>query len=153
MKSEIKKEKYKTIKTQLDKLFKETTDPFARIASTIALLHKKFDYYFWTGFYRLVNGELTVASYQGSLACLVLEKDKGVCWAGINRGETVIVPDVEQFPGHIECDSRSRSEIVVPVRNSQNEIIGVFDVDSRKLNAFNNIDKENLEDIISRIYN
>lgn len=121
--------------------------------STIAaVLHQKMDYFFWTGFYLLDKGELIVGPYQGSLACIKLKKDTGVCWAGINRGETVIVPDVHAFPGHIACDSRSKSEIVIPLRDASGKIIGVLDVDSKELNSFDEVDGEWLERIVSLIH-
>ena len=109
--------RYGRIFDQLQELLKEQPNLTARMATVAAVLHNKMDYFFWTGFYLLDGGELIVGPYQGSLACIRLKKDTGVCWAGINRGETVVVQDVHQFPGHIACDSRSNSEIVVPLRN------------------------------------
>jgi GAF domain-containing protein len=123
------------------------------MATIVALLHHKMKGFFWTGFYLLDDGELIVGPYQGSLACIKLEKDTGVCWAGINRGETVVVPDVHQFPGHIACDSRSNSEIVVPLRNITGEIIGVLDVDSSEFNTFDEVDAQWLEQILTLIHN
>jgi GAF domain-containing protein len=117
------------------------------MATIVALLHHKMAHFFWTGFYLLDKSELVVGPYQGSLACLVLERKKGVCWASILRRETLIVPDVHKFPGHIACDSRSNSEIVVPLFDSENEVWGVLDVDSEKLDAFSEIDREWLERI------
>lgn len=150
-KSENLARRYQRIYLQLDKLFSKTTNRTARMATTAALLHHKMPHFFWTGFYLLEKGELTVGPYQGSLACLVLEKGKGVCWAGVKRRETVIVPDVHKFPGHIACDSRSRSEIVVPLFNAKKEVWGVLDVDSRSLDAFDAVDKEWLEKIVRMI--
>jgi GAF domain-containing protein len=109
------------------------------------------DYFFWTGFYCLDKGVLTVRTYQGPVACQVLKKDTGVCWAVINKKETVIVPDVHQFPGHIACDSRSNSEIVVPIRNKTGEIFGVLDVDSKELDSFDEVDAGWLEKIVGLI--
>jgi L-methionine (R)-S-oxide reductase len=152
MKPQIKENRYKRIIEQLNPLIKKTTDPLARIATITAVLHNKFDYFFWTGYYRLLDGKLTVTSYQGSVACLVLTKDVGVCWAGINQGKSIIVEDVEQFPGHIACDCRSKSEIVIPVKTQSGEIVGIFDVDSKELNSFNEIDQKYLEEIIAKIY-
>ena len=152
MKPNIKENRYKRIIDQLESLFVKTIDPYARIATATAVLHNKFDYFFWTGYYRLIDGELRVASYQGSVACLVLAKDVGVCWAGINQGRTLIVEDVEKFPGHIACDSRSKSEIVIPVRGKSGDIVGVFDVDSKNLASFDEIDQKYLEKIIAKIY-
>ena len=126
-------------------------NPIAAMATIAAVLHNKFDHFFWTGFYLLQDGELIVGPYQGSVACIKLKKNTGVCWAGINNKETVLVPDVHQFPGHIACDSRSQSEIVLPVRNKKGEIIGVMDVDSKELNSFDEADREGLEKIITLI--
>jgi GAF domain-containing protein len=108
--------------------------------------------FFWTGFYCLKNGELIVKTYQGPVACQVLEKDTGVCWAGINQEKSIIVPDIHFFPGHITCDSRSQSEIVVPLKDTKNHIIGVLDVDSSTLNAFDQIDADYLEKVVSLIF-
>jgi GAF domain-containing protein len=118
------------------------------MATITAVLHHKMNYFFWTGFYLLDNGELIVGPYQGSLACIRLNKNTGVCWEGINSGKTVIVPDVHKFPGHIACDSRSNSEIVIPMKGNDGRIIGVLDVDSKEFNSFDETDKTWLERII-----
>ncbi len=152
MKANVKEDRYKRIIQQLKPLFEKTGDPFARIATTTAILHNKFNYFYWTGYYRLVDNDLIVTSYQGTVACLVLTKGKGVCWAGINQGKSIIVEDVEKFPGHIACDSRSRSEIVIPVKNKSGNVVGVFDIDSIELNSFDEIDQKYLEQIIGKIY-
>ena len=130
----------------------KSTDPDARMATIVAVLHHKMEYFFWTGFYFLKSGELTVKSYQGPLACQVLEPHTGVCWSAIDKSQTLVVADVHQFPGHIACDSRSRSEIVVPVRNRDGEITGVLDVDSENLGSFNSTDAAWLEKIVNLIY-
>jgi GAF domain-containing protein len=140
--------RYSRIFDQLQELLKEQPNLTARMATVAAVLHNKMDYFFWTGFYLLDGGELIVGPYQGSLACIHLKKDTGVCWAGINRGETVVVQDVHQFPGHIACDSRSNSEIVVPLRNKKGNIIGVLDVDSKEFSSFDEVDAEWLEKIL-----
>jgi len=147
-----KKERYRRIITQLEGLLKQTEDSDARMATVAALLHYKMEDFFWTGFYCLNKGELLVRSYQGPLACQVLEQNKGVCWAGINGKMTIIVPDVHKFPGHIACDPRSRSEIVVPVYDKKEKITGVLDVDSSFLNTFDETDAEYLEKIVEMIY-
>jgi len=121
------------------------------MATIVAVLHHKMSDFFWTGFYLLDKGELIVGPYQGSLACIKLKKNTGVCWAGINRKETVIVPDVHLFPGHIACDSRSNSEIVVPLKNQKGEIVGVLDVDSKEFDAFDEMDKQWLERIVGLV--
>lgn len=151
MKNMQKEGRYLRIYEQLTDLLKDKPNQVARMATIVAVLHHKFDYFFWTGFYLLDNGELIVGPYQGSLACIKLRKDTGVCWAGINRGETVIVPDVHQFPGHIACDSRSNSEIVVPLKDASGTIIGVLDVDSKEFDSFDETDAKWLEKIVGII--
>lgn len=146
-----KKRRYDRIYNQLDELLRPHDNQIAAMATIVSVLHHKFDYFFWTGFYLLNDGGLIVGPYQGSVACIKLKKDTGVCWAGINSKETVIVPDVHQFPGHIACDSRSNSEIVVPLKDKKGIIIGVLDVDSAALNSFDEADKEGLERIIGLI--
>ncbi|MDQ1331439.1 MAG: L-methionine (R)-S-oxide reductase [Thermodesulfobacteriota bacterium] len=152
MESEQKKLLYEQVIKQLQELFLKTGDPIAHMATTAAVLYHNFDHYFWCGFYRLIDGELTVGPYQGSPACQVLKKDTGVCWAGIKGGKTVIVADVHRFPGHIACDSRSASEIVVPVRNRKGEIAAVLDVDSDKKDQFDETDASALEKISKIIF-
>jgi L-methionine (R)-S-oxide reductase len=147
-----KQAKYQRLYKQLEALMQKSTDPDARMATIVAVLHHKIEYFSWTGFYFLKSGELTVKTYQGPLACQVLEKHTGVCWAGIDQGKTIVVPDVHQFPGHIACDSRSQSEIVVPVKDQAGEIIGILDVDSVSLNSFDAADAEWLEKIVNLIY-
>ncbi len=149
---QTKKEgRYSRIYDQLINLLTATDSPEARMSTIVAVLHHKIDYFFWTGFYCLYNGELTVKTYQGPVACQVLQKDTGVCWAAINAGETIVVADVHQFPGHIACDSRSNSEIVIPIRNKQGEIFGVLDVDSKDFNSFDDTDAHWLEKITNLI--
>lgn len=145
------KRRYERIYNQLQELLLKTENTIARMATVAALLHHKMPQFFWTGFYILAEGELIVGPYQGPLACQVLEKKKGVCWAGILQEKTIVVPDVHKFPGHIPCDSRSNSEIVVPLFNKEKEVWAVLDVDSQKLNTFSDIDKEWLERIVKLI--
>ena len=147
MEPKKKADRYKRLYEQLQDLLKDKPNSSASMATIVAVLHNKMEYFFWTGFYLLDRGELIVGPYQGSLACIKLKKDTGVCWAGISRGETVIVPDVHEFPGHIACDSRSKSEIVVPIRDEAGHIIGVLDVDSKDYGSFDETDKEWLERI------
>jgi GAF domain-containing protein len=144
-------QRYTRIADQLAGLFGKTPDPTARMATAAAVLHHKMEHFFWTGWYLLRDGELVVGPYQGSLACLVLKAHTGVCWAAIDRGETMLVPDVHAFPGHIACDSRSRSEIVVPLRDAGARIVGVLDVDSEQPSAFDDVDREGLERIVAMI--
>lgn len=147
-----KEERYRRILVQLEELFLKPGDLDSRLASIAALLHHKMDYFFWTGFYLLREGELLVRTYQGPLACQHLKKDTGVCWAGINNRKTIVVPDVHQFPGHIACDSRSNSEIVVPLADQAGRIIGVFDADSKDFAAFDDTDAVWLEKIMDLVF-
>jgi len=147
-----KENKYLRIKSQVEDLIAEIDNPLSIMATINALLHHKMSGFFWTGFYLLDNGDLMVGPYQGTLACIRLQKDTGVCWSGINRRESVIVPDVEKFDGHIACSSLSRSEIVVPVFNKSDDIVGVLDVDSKEIDHFDDIDRKYLEEIVHLIY-
>ena len=151
MDAEKKEGRYQRLCLQLEDLLVKWDDPIANMATVAAVLHHKMEYFFWCGFYRLMDGELVVGPYQGPVACQTLKKDTGVCWAGVNQNQTIIVPDVKKFPGHIPCDSRSRSEIVVPVRNKSNQVVGVLDVDSVDLNDFDPIDARYLEKIAAMI--
>ncbi|MCD6177312.1 MAG: GAF domain-containing protein [Candidatus Cloacimonetes bacterium] len=146
-----KENRYKRILNQIKKLIPKTTDPIAKMSTIAAILHHKFDYFFWTGFYRLIDGELIVSCYQGGVACLILTKHIGVCWAAIDEEKTQIVPDVHKFDGHIVCDSRSTSEIVVPIFKD-NVIVAVLDVDSKELDSFDEIDAKYLEKIVRMIF-
>ena len=123
-------------------------DPIAMMSTLSSLIHHSMGH-LWTGFYRVVEPAklLRVGPYQGSLGCLEIRFGQGVCGAAAQRGETIIVPDVENFPGHITCDSQARSEIVVPIRNARGELVAVLDVDSSELDTFNDVDKAGLEKI------
>ncbi len=150
MKKESRYERlYSQIKALIDK---SSNNPWSNMATLIAVLHNKMPYFFWTGFYLLQQDKLQVGPYQGSLACINLAKDTGVCWAGINGGKSVIVDNVEEYPGHIACDGRARSEVVVPLKNVKGEIVGVLDVDSREPSSFDEADVKGLEKIISLVY-
>ncbi|MFT3707004.1 MAG: GAF domain-containing protein [Archangium sp.] len=122
------------------------SDPIAAMATMSCLVHHAFGH-LWTGFYRVVDeGKLLrVGPYQGSLGCLEIKFGKGVCGAAAAKLETQVVPDVHAFPGHITCDGRSASEIVVPVFDRQNKLIAVFDVDSEKKSTFDETDRVHLE--------
>ena len=145
-------DRYRRIAGQLDELYAKIVDPISRMASAAALLHHKMPHFFWTGFYRLVDEDLIVGPYQGPLACMLLERRAGVCWAAIDRGESILVPDVHAFPGHIACNSRSTSEVVVLLRDDAGEIRGVLDVDAATLDAFTAADVSGLERIATMIY-
>lgn len=149
MDNEKKAARYQRLYAQLAELLGKSNDPQAGMATIAALLYHKFEHFFWCGFYRLDHGELIVGPYQGPLACQVLAKDRGVCWAGIKAEKTIIVPDVRQFPGHIACDSRSLSEIVVPYRDGAGNVAGVLDVDSDRLAQFDAVDGRQLEMIVA----
>ena len=152
MEKEKKEGRYARMYEQALSLLTKTNNPEARMSTLVAILHHKMDYFFWTGFYMLSQGELIVRTYQGPLACQVLTKDTGVCWAGIHGRKTIVVPDVHQFPGHIACDSRSKSEIVVPVFQKDGILAGVLDVDSTNHNAFDETDAEWLEKFTALVY-
>jgi GAF domain-containing protein len=125
------------------------TDPIAAMATISCLLYQGFGH-LWAGFYRVVEPQLLrVGPYQGSLGCLEIPFGSGVCGAAAARRETVIVPDVERFPGHISCDSRSRSEIVVPVFDPSGALFAVLDIDSLHLAAFDEVDARGLERLVS----
>ena len=148
--------RYERIAAQLLDLFqagaKATDDPVARMATACAVLHHKMPHFFWTGFYLLKDGKLVVGPYQGPVACAVLPGPDGVCWAGLTGGATVIVPDVHAFPGHVACDARSRSEIVVPMRRADGTVVGVLDVDSDRPDAFGEADRAGLERIVGLVH-
>ena len=147
-----KEGRYQRIYKQLEKLMSTCENESSRRATIIAILHHKMDYFFWTGYYLLKDGELLVDHYQGPVACMRLAKDKGVCWASINSKEITVVADVHEFPDHIACDSRSQSEIVIPLKNQDGEIYGVLDVDSGDKNSFDEVDAEYLEKILGLRY-
>jgi GAF domain-containing protein len=127
----------------------------ARMATVTSMLAQSFDHFYWTGFY-LVDPEdgdqLVVGPYQGTLGCLRIERGRGVCGAAAVRRETLIVPDVSAFPGHIACDPKSRSEIVVPVIDGTGRLIAVLDVDSVQADAFSHVDASGLETIIRTVF-
>jgi GAF domain-containing protein len=152
MENKKKEGRYSRIYKQLEELLPKTEDPMARMASICAVLHHKLDYYFWTGFYLHKDGKLVVGPYQGPVACQELEKNKGVCWAALNKGAAMLVPDVHAFHDHISCDSRSKSEITVPVFNQDQEITAIFDVDSDRLDSFSEVDRQALSGIMDLIY-
>jgi len=148
---EKKEARYQRIFLQLKALLHKSPSQTAQMATVAAVLHHKMDGFFWTGFYLLQEGNLIVGPYQGPLACQKLEKNLGVCWTAINNQKTIIVPDVHDFPGHIACDPRSRSEIVVPLKNQAGKIVGVLDIDSKRPGHFDETDAMNLEEIAKLI--
>jgi L-methionine (R)-S-oxide reductase len=145
-----KEEIYQQVTAQIKATLEGETDLIASMATIACLLFHNFDYFFWTGFYRVVApGELLIGPYQGTLGCLRISFDRGVCGAAARGEETIIVPDVHQFPGHIACDPNSKSEIVVPVFNDRNELIAVLDVDGAECDAFDEVDKRHLEEVVT----
>lgn len=137
---------YSTLETQIESVLTGIDDPIAGMATISALVHHAFSH-LWTGFYRVVEPGrlLRVGPYQGTLGCLDIQFGRGVCGTAAANGATVVVPDVAEFPGHITCDSRSQSEIVVPVFDHERRLIAVFDIDSDRRNAFGPDDQRGLE--------
>jgi L-methionine (R)-S-oxide reductase len=127
----------------------DTLDDIALMATINSVLANRFPYYFWTGFYRVIGERLAVGPYIGTVGCLQIEFGRGVCGTAAQKRETIIVPDVHQFPGHIACDPNSRSEIVVPVYDRDGDLIAVFDVDSDQPDAFDEEDARGIEKILA----
>lgn len=144
-----KEEQYTTLLPQIKALIEGEPDLVANLANICGALKEQFGW-LWVGFYLVKENELVLAPFQGPVACTRIKKGKGVCGAAWQQAETLIVPDVEKFPGHIACSSLSRSEIVVPIITN-GEVKGVLDVDSVSLNDFDETDKKFLEEIVSWI--
>lgn len=145
-----KAEKYSTLVPQLEALVSEELDIVANLANIAAALKQTFDF-FWVGFYRVDGEELVLGPFQGPIACTRIAKGRGVCGTAWEKGKTIIVPNVDKFPGHIACSSDSRSEIVVPIFR-KGEVAFVLDVDSDKFDSFDGTDEEylcHIADIIS----
>lgn len=143
-----KEEKYIELIKEVRSIREGEDDVIAKMANTAALIHSKFGFW-WTGYYRVINGELLLGPFQGPVACTHIKKGRGVCGTSWERRVTVVVPDVEEFPGHIACSSASRSEIVVPVFDKDGEVTAVLDIDSQFLATFDEIDKKYLEQIVA----
>ena len=141
-----KNEKYELLYKQIAAVVAAEGDPIANMANVSSMLHHTFGFW-WTGFYRIVCGELVLGPFQGPMACTRIAKGKGVCGTAWSEGRTQVVKDVDKFPGHIACSSLSRSEIVVPIWHD-NEVIGVLDIDSEHLATFDSTDQEWLERIV-----
>jgi len=141
-----KKEKYILLEEQIRSLIEGETDSVAVMANVCAAIHETMRF-FWTGFYRVQGDELVLGPFQGPVACMHIPFGKGVCGTAWQRKETIVVPDVEQFPGHIACSSLSRSEIVVPVFSQAGEVVAVLDIDSKELATFDETDRYYLETI------
>lgn len=125
-----------------------TLDDIALMATINSVLANRFTTYYWTGFYRVCGDRLVVGPYIGTVGCLQIQFGKGVCGTAAARRETLIVPDVNQFPGHIACDAASKSEIVVPLFDPAGELIGMLDIDSDQFDAFDEEDRAGLERIV-----
>ena len=141
---------YKEVLPQAVSLLEGETDEVACMANLAALLHRTFGFW-WTRFYRVVGDELVLGPFQGPVACIHIPYGRGVCGTAWQRGATVVVPDVEQFPGHIACSSESRSEIVVPVWRD-GRVCAVLDIDSRELSTFDETDRKYLETILEKVF-
>ena len=138
--------KYEELLPQVAALIDGEEDRVSVMANVAAALHHMMGF-FWTGFYVVADGELRLGPFQGPVACMHIPLGKGVCGAAWQRKETIVVPDVEQFPGHIACSSASRSEIVVPVFDSEGNVTAVLDIDSERLAMFDDIDACFLEQV------
>lgn len=150
----IKKEKrYQRLHKQIrDLVVKSSSNPLSNMATINAVLYHKMEAFFWCGFYLFQEEKLQVGPYQGALACINLPAGTGICQAAARQKKTMVVPDVEAFPGHIACDGRAKSEIVVPVYDKEGIIRGVLDVDSTSLDSFDEVDATELEKIVRLVY-
>lgn len=140
-----KEERYVALLPQLKGLLLGETDEVANLANVAAALKETFGF-FWVGFYRVVGDELVLGPFQGPVACTRIRKGRGVCGTAWQEARTLVVPDVDAFPGHIACSSLSRSEIVVPLMDGAGEVWGVLDIDSSELNTFDDVDARFLEE-------
>lgn len=140
-----KEERYAALLPQLKGLLSGETDEVANLANVAAALKETFGF-FWVGFYRVVGDELVLGPFQGPVACTRIRKGRGVCGTAWQEARTLVVPDVDAFPGHIACSSLSRSEIVVPLTDGAGEVWGVLDIDSSELNTFDDVDARFLEE-------
>ena len=145
----MKAQRYQTLVSQIASLIEGESDLIAVMSNVAAAIHQEM-HFWWTGFYRVVDNELLLGPFQGPVACMHIPFGRGVCGTAWQRQQTIVVPDVEQFPGHIACSSASRSEIVVPMmRNGQVE--GVLDIDSDRLGDFDEDDRCGLEAVVSAL--
>ncbi len=141
-----KNKTYELLVKQVESLLEGENNTVGQLANAAALLHETMGWW-WTGFYLVKDGELQLGPFQGPIACYRIKHGRGVCGTAWAENRTIVVPDVEQFPGHIACSSLSRSEIVVPLRNSDGEVTGVLDIDSKDLATFDETDARWLEEI------
>ena len=145
-----KEEKYRLLTEQIRSLIEGETDVVAVMANVAAAIHETMGF-FWTGFYRVIGKELVLGPFQGPVACMHIPFGRGVCGTAWMQGKSIVVPDVEQFPGHIACSSLSRSEIVVPVMSTDGVVCAVLDIDSKQLGTFDDVDRQYLEQICEMI--
>lgn len=144
--------RYHRCRERILALCEGVSDEIALMASFVGVLHNEMPEFYWTGFYRVVDGKLLIGPYQGTVGCLGIELGRGVCGVAARTGETQIVDDVHLFPGHIACDERSQSEIVVPVRNQEGVLIAVLDIDSIETHTFDEGDGEQLEELLATTF-
>lgn len=147
----MKEESYKRLIEQIKCLIEGETDETAVLANVAAAMASAFPNWLWTGFYLVRNGELIVGPFQGPVACFRIQKGKGVCGTAWEKNVTIVVEDVDKYPGHIACSALSRSEIVVPICSKDGVVKGVLDVDSPQLSTFDAVDKDFMEQIVSVI--
>lgn len=141
----LKSDQYESLIPQVKALLNGETDSIANLSNFVAALKQTFDF-FWVGFYLVKEDELVLGPFQGPIACTRIRKGKGVCGASWEQGKTILVPNVDEFPGHIACSSLSKSEIVIPLFKN-NHVIGVLDVDSDKFNDFDEVDEKYLTEL------
>jgi len=146
----MKAQKYQMLVSQIASLIEGEADQIAVMSNVVAAIHQEMKFW-WTGFYRVVGDELLLGPFQGPVACMHIPFGRGVCGTAWQRRQTVVVPDVDRFPGHIACSSQSRSEIVVPVFSPDGKVTAVLDIDSEKLNTFDDVDRQYLEQICKLI--
>lgn len=142
-----KAEKYGMLFPQIQAVVQAESDPIANMANVASMLHETFGFW-WTGFYRVIGDQLVLGPFQGPMACTRIRKGRGVCGTAWAEDRTQVVPDVDQFPGHIACSSASRSEIVVPM-HANGEVVGVLDIDSERLATFDETDQHWLEKVVA----
>jgi len=146
---ETKQERYEALLPQIEAVVEDEPDLIANMANVAAMLHETFGFW-WTGFYRVEGQELVLGPFQGPMACTRIKKGRGVCGTAWAEAQTQVVPDVDQFPGHIACSSASRSEIVVPIFK-EGEVIAVLDIDSAQLGTFDQTDRRYLEQVVEML--
>ena len=146
---ETKQERYEALLSQIKAVVEDEPDLIANMANVAAMLHETFGFW-WTGFYRVEGEELVLGPFQGPMACTRIKKGRGVCGTAWAEAQTQVVPDVDQFPGHIACSSASRSEIVVPIFQ-EGEVIAVLDIDSAQLGTFDQTDRRYLEQVVKML--